>query len=650
MVILMNFLSLAGKGYENAARGILYVLYEIVWKLTYSVLSLVDEITKLFYKVAGININNGVVEKASIIDQILGQNVITTAYAILLIFALGLILIFSLVTILRTMTKEEHRSLAPMLKNMALAFLLIAVMGPIVLFAISAVSNLAVWIAGFGNNTSISIADAIFNNSGNLIEVYNETFGTSYTSFRELGNGFLYDLMYPAPVEPGVETTPLAYHWYISLLGGAFVLYNLGVIVFEMVKRLFNIVILYVASPMAISKMVLDDGKSFKEWQGKLIYEFVLFLTQMGTFMIFVALVNVINNINLDSLAATEPSVEEDTGLGDIFEPEPGATPEEEVVTSTFSLLNGVGRTLIIMTAASVTRSSAKMLADILKGKETKTDALLENVLSRISSKPSQPTTRTRTVTRNTTTTKRETVFIESQQPGGLGQSSFSGGGNIGGKDSANKTTNHVTQNVTITNKFNSTNTINNRTVKDGVAKGNYSGEKVSPGVVYINSSVKPDVNVSSTNEWKMMDKAATKVANNMINDYKSASNNFTAAINSNDSAQMNKSFNDYAAAYKKEADILADNYRKFEQRATTTMTSEISKQTKEELKNISNSYRKAQLDYAKTASKLQKMNGERMSTSEALKLKEQADKQRERLMSASNKAAHFYENQKKGE
>ena len=79
-------------------------------------------------------------------------------------------------------------------------------------------------------------------------------------------------------------------------------------------------------------------------------------------------------------------------------------------------------------------------------------------------------------------------------------------------------------------------------------------------------------------------------------------------------------------------------------------MTSEISKQTKEELKNISNSYRKAQMDYAKTASKLQQMNGERISTSDALKMKEQADKQRERLMSASNKAAHFYENQKKGE
>ena len=41
-------------------------------------------------------------------------------------------------------------------------------------------------------------------------------------------------------------------------------------------------------------------------------------------------------------------------------------------------------------------------------------------------------------------------------------------------------------------------------------------------------------------------------------------------------------------------------------------------------------------MDYAKTASKLQQMNGERISTSDALKMKEQADKQRERLMSRS--------------
>ena len=594
--------------------------------------------------------NNGVVEKSSIIDQLLGQNVITTAYVILLIFALGLILVFSLVMVIRNVTSESPKSLGPLFKNMALAFLLLAVMGPIVLFAISAVSNIAVWIAGLGGDSNISIADAIFTNSGNLIEVFNAINETEFASFRELGNGFLYDLMYPVEGSIPEGTPDLAYHWYISLLGGVFVLYNLGMIVFELVKRLFNIVILYVASPFSISKMVLDDGKSFREWQSKLIYEFILLLTQIGTFMVFVALVNVINNINLDALANTEATPEDDGGLGSIYEPTPGETPETEVVTGTFSLLNGVGRTLIIMAAVSVTRSSATMLTEILKGKENKTDALLENVLTKISSRQGQPV-RTRTITKNTTTTKRETVFVEAQQPGSNQGAFANNNSSLGGnKSGPTSTTAHVTQNVNITNKFNSTNNITNRTPKEGITKGSYNGEKVSPGAIYINASVKSEPTPGTTSEWKMMDKATSKVANNMISDYKNASSNFSEAISSNDSSKIQKSFSDYATAYKKEAEILADNYKKFEQKATTSMTSEISKQTKEELKNISASYRKAQLDYAKTANKLQQMNGERMSTSEALKLKEQADKQRERLMSASNKAAHFYENQKKGE
>lgn len=648
----MNFLSLAGKGYENAARGILYVLYEIVWKLTYYVLSLIDEITKLFYKVAGINVVDGVVEKASIIDQLLGQSAITTAYVILLIFALGLVLIFSLVTVVKSMAKEEHKSLGPLFKNMGLAFLLLAVMGPIVLLIISIVSNLAVWIASLGGGNSISIADAVFTNSGNLIESYNSINATEFTSFRELGNGFLYDLMYYTPGE-GEPTINLAYHWYISLLGGAFVLYNLALIVFDMVKRLFNIVILYVASPFAVSKMVLDDGKSFKEWQSKLIYEFILLLTQIGTFMVFVALVNVLNNINFEALASSEGLPEDTGGLGDIYEPTPG-TPEVTPPSSsesTFSLLNGVGRTLIIMAAVNVTRTSATMIAELLKGKETKTDALLENVLSKMSSRSGQPVTRTRTITKNTTTTKRETVFVEAQ-PSNQGAFSGGAGASDGSKshDKINNITNNITQNVNVNNKFTTNNTLANRVPREGITKGSYGGEKVSPSVVYINATKTAEISEKSTKEWKMMENSATKIANTMIKDYNSASSNFSNAINSNDNAQLKKSFENYAKAYSKEAEILADNYRKFEKQATNTMTSEISKQTKEELKNISSSYRKAQMDYAKTASKLQKMNGERMSTSQALKLKEQADKQRERLMSASNKAAHFYENQKKGE
>ena len=46
----MNLLALTGSSYEGTARGILYVIYEIMWKIIYYVLTLIDEITVLFYK------------------------------------------------------------------------------------------------------------------------------------------------------------------------------------------------------------------------------------------------------------------------------------------------------------------------------------------------------------------------------------------------------------------------------------------------------------------------------------------------------------------------------------------------------------------------------------------------------------------------
>ena len=67
-------------------------------------------------------------------------------------------------------------------------------------------------------------------------------------------------------------------------------------------------------------------------------------------------------------------------------------------------------------------------------------------------------------------------------------------------------------------------------------------------------------------------------------------------------------------------------------------------------MKKITASYRKAQVEYTKTARKLSMVSEGNMSTSEVLKLKERADKQRAKLMDASSRASSFYNNHKKGE
>lgn len=610
----------------------------------YYVLVLIDEVSKLFYKVAGINVNAGVVENKNMFDQLLNQNVVTGWYGIFILIAAGLVFVFSMIAVLKSVaSNDEKRSMGPILKNMGLALLLLILVGPIVLLIISLISNVAIFVAGIGGNSNISIAEIIFNNSGNLLTVYNETFATTFTSFRELGNDFLYQLMY----QPKEGVTELSFYWYIGLLGGAFVLYNLIHIVIDVVKRIFNIVILYIASPFAISKMALDEGKSFKDWQAKFFYEFVLLLSQMGTFMIFVALVNVLNNIDFEGLAKPEtegPSL--DSGL---YEPIEGET--EEVVTTGFSLLNGIGRTLIIMAAASVTRTSATLLTEVLKGKENKTDSLLESLITKVSSRSGQPAVRTRTITRNNTTTKRETVFVQANEFSTRNTNTNTASSNnvSGRKTDTVNIHNNISQSVKVENKLSTNNTFNNRTVKEGVRKGNYVGEKVSPGTVYINAT-RTTPPAPAGESFKIMEKSATKAATSAMNAYTKASASFETALKSGDSMKLQKSLSDYTKAYAKEADMLSDNYRKFETQAQGSMKSALSAQAKQELTNISNAYRKAQIDYSKTAAKLKQYDGERISTADALKIKEQADKQRERLMHASNRAAQFYNNQKKEE
>jgi hypothetical protein len=113
--------------------------------------------------------------------------------------------------------------------------------------------------------------------------------------------------------------------------------------------------------------------------------------------MIFVALVNVLNNLDFEALVAEAPETGDDSIIDTgIFEPE--VEEEPEVVVQEFTLLNGIGRTLIMMAAISVTRSSATMFADLLSQKETKSENILEGLLNRISNKPA---TRTRTITKN---------------------------------------------------------------------------------------------------------------------------------------------------------------------------------------------------------------------------------------------------------
>ena len=133
-----------------------------------------------------------------------------------------------------------------------------------------------------------------------------------------------------------------------------------------------------------------------------------------------------------------------------------------------------------------------------------------------------------------------------------------------------------------------------------------------------------------------------------VVKDFETASKDFDSSIKSGEPAKIKDSMTKYVEAYKKEEKVAKEGYKDFAGKSAK-LSNDLSAKQQIELRNISNAYRKAQVDYGKTARKLSEVSKGNMSAADALRIKEKADKQREKLMSASSKANDFYNNQKKG-
>lgn len=661
---LINFLALDDPGYGNFAKGILYVIYELLWKLIRAIGTLIDAITGIFYKLAGLNYlgsgNENLVEETDLLSQLFNQNIISNASLFMIFAAMILMAVFGTAAVVKQLyfSKGEVKSTAGVIKNMVLAFLFLLCLTPVSLFAISSISTITTGIASaFGSDTNVSLADLIINSSfkGDMVGAYSSIYGVEdVTSWTQMTNDdFLFELMY------GTTETGTEFYWYVYLLGGGFVLYNLIVLVLRLVKRIFMVIILYLMAPIYVARMVDDGGNKFREWKNKALAELVSVVGSVLGFMILVSLVGVINDLEIvKEVVATEPDLGGDLGIRALA---------EEVVTessSTVFLINNLTKMLLLIAGTSVAKDSGELLGNVFKGANDDSGALLEGIFDRLgpktgsvpsTTKNTQTAPRTRVITRNTTTTKR--VIDYSQD---IPVSS-------GGRPTVNVTStqnNNISANISntdrrinnIQNRANVSIASENRGHAEGVKVGAYKNAGSEEGALQRQPS--DILNQSFTSykgeidklrsEWAFMKNGNSKDSKEVVKNFESASKELDASISLGEQNRIKDSMNKYVAAYRKEEKYAKEGYKDFADKSNK-LSNDLSVKQQEELKKISSAYRKAQMDYGKTARRLSEVSQGNMSTSDALRLKEQADKQRAKLMEASSRANAFYNNQKKG-
>ncbi len=643
---------------EEVFDGMKHTLVWIYWWIINGISSIIDFIGEFFSLFAG---NPSVGEEGtSFLGSFFTGLDIVKFYTFTAGIAFILMLLIAVLTIIKQdyFDKDGPRSKAPIITNIGLGFLLFVSLVPLSTIAMMVFNEVfkSVYIAMGSGNQIINISDSLIGGA----------LGSSGNSWKELfpsgdsGSGSLLYAFFNLD-----ESMPLqGFHWHLLLVGGAFIAWNLFSMVIDLVKRVFNIIILYVTAPFEIARMVSDDGIRFKKWKDKMVAQLTSLVVIVIAFMIF----NLISGaaVNVSESVSSYTTVEQisndpndGTGEGEV------EIPDERNIGGAFVIIVMMGGSLAVRSASKLVSELAGGDSVIIKERTRSDDNNVRDKSGSDKNAQTKPRILTRTITRDTT----RTISTRGGTTGSSSRTNVSGvAGTIqapGGTASFTERYSGSNTNVASptplqrpTSKLlmrTSDSTSRPTTTGTNITRGNYyggSGPNLDIGV--ISNTLSTGFREAPTNfgltppKWSEENENTIKERGN---NYVQASMNFDSSIASNSNFEaLSKAANSYLSAADKEKEIIKKEVATG-QKDIQPMRKTFNRAESNEYKRVNTGYQKAHNDYAKTTGKISSaISSPGTNPQEIIRLKEQADRQRQKLITAANQAKKFYENKKRGE
>ena len=643
---------------EEVFDGMKHTLVWIYWWIINGISSIIDFIGEFFSLFAG---NPSVGEEGtSFLGSFFTGLDIVKFYTFTAGIAFILMLLIAILIIIKQdyFDKDGPRSKAPIITNIALGFLLFISLVPLSTIAMMVFNEVfkSVYIAMGSGNQIINISDSLIGGA----------LGSSGNSWKELfpsgdsGSGSLLYAFFNLD-----ESMPLqGFHWHLLLVGGAFIAWNLFSMVIDLVKRVFNIIILYVTAPFEIARMVSDDGIRFKKWKDKMVAQLTSLVVIVIAFMIFNlisgAAVNVSESVSSYTTVeqiSTDPN--DGTGEGEV------EIPDERNIGGAFVIIVMMGGSLAVRSASKLVSELAGGDSVFIRDRTRSDDNNVRDKSGSDKNAQTKPRILTRTITRDTT----RTISTRGGTTGSSNRTNVSGvAGTIqspGGAASFTERYSGSNTNVASptplqrpTSKLlmrTSDSTSRPTTTGRDITRGNYyggSGPNLDTGV--ISNTLSTGFREAPTNfgltppKWSEENENTIKERGN---NYVQASMNFDSSIASNSNFEaLSKAANSYLSAADKEKEIIKKEVATG-QKDVQPMRKTFNRAESNEYKRVNMGYQKAHNDYAKTTGKISSaISSPGTNPQEIIRLKEQADRQRQKLITAANQAKKFYENKKRGE
>ena len=281
---------------------------ELIMQVFLWILRAIDGIMELFSALSGITKINYKGEQINLVEFFVGDSTISKVFWCVFILAIGLGCMFAIIALVKNMI-ANNRNISTIVGKFFLAMLGTLVMLIVVILGIIISNSLLVLIAEIFNiDTSVRLSETLFNicvgdwlNGYSVAEIDFNTI-TVRDILGEYEPNTVFGV-FPTSWKMNGMVNPNTFMYFPALLMVFGVGFALIRAIAKLVKRVYELIFMYVTMPMFMSTLPLDDGARFRTWRETFVTKVVLTYGTVFSVSIFALILPMISGMQIDGIS-----------------------------------------------------------------------------------------------------------------------------------------------------------------------------------------------------------------------------------------------------------------------------------------------------------------------------------------------------------
>src|SRR5574344_1161458 len=245
-------------------------IFELLYSLQKTICYIIDFIREIFYTLAGIqpvNING---EQTDLLSHFILSNSVKTAFFYIFLIAIILLVVFVMIAIVRSeYVASENKKSKTQILGKAFQSFAIFLMVPFILIAGITLTNAVMGAVNASMNPYAAVAGGSTSIGGQILVTSGQyAFIGDSASRSEIEKLFLTGELSYFDMSVVSEYYNLrSLDFLIGIFGSIVIMVMFVMSAVTFIQRIFDIVLLYIISPISVSTIPVDDGNRFKIWR-----------------------------------------------------------------------------------------------------------------------------------------------------------------------------------------------------------------------------------------------------------------------------------------------------------------------------------------------------------------------------------------------